>query len=289
MELSRVIAFCPGHISGYFKPVIHNDTSCFGSVGAGLVISEGVRVTAMKSPVSSVKIFQTDRFEMPALSPESSQVIMYLMSFMQVNASIETSCHLPIGSGYGMSAAAILGTVHALNTLYNLHLSPRDCARIAHQTEVLHKSGLGDVSACQEGGYAIRLTPGPDGEIVRGMDMRPIYALTMSPIKTSSVLSSQEMIAKISNAYPHREPKDLDDILQLSREFAEKSGLIPDEIRPVLAACDDMRVPASMTMLGCGVFAIGKKAEAVLKKFGNIYNLKISTGGPVILHGDKFS
>lgn len=287
MEMTRVTAFCPGHISGYFLPVIHEDPASSGSIGAGIVISEGVRVVAEKSTVSSVTVFQTDRSGTPVKISDSSPILMDLLSYLQVKASIETCCHLPIGSGYGMSAAALLGTVHALNTLYRLNLSPRECTRIAHRIEVQHRSGLGDVSACQGGGFVIRKTPGPDGDIIREMDIRPIYALTISPIKTSSVLSSPEMMNRISQSFPERIPKTLDDIMSLSREFAEKSGLISDEIRSVLTACDTENIPASMTMLGCGVFAIGKRAEPVLKKFGDVYRLTISPGAPAILFGER--
>lgn len=287
MEMTRVTAFCPGHISGYFLPVIHEDPASSGSIGAGIVISEGVRVVAEKSTVSSVTVFQTDRSGTPVKISDSSPILMDLLSYLQVKASIETCCHLPIGSGYGMSAAALLGTVYALNTLYRLNLSPLECTRIAHRIEVQHRSGLGDVSACQGGGFVIRKTPGPDGDIIREMDIRPIYALTISPIKTSSVLSSPEMMNRISQSFPDRIPKTLDDIMSLSREFAEKSGLISDEIRSVLTACDTENIPASMTMLGCGVFAIGKRAEPVLKKFGDVYRLTISPGGPAILFGER--
>lgn len=287
MEMTRVTAFCPGHISGYFLPVIHEDPASSGSIGAGIVISEGVRVVAEKSTVSSVTVFQTDRSGTPVKISDSSPILMDLLSYLQVKASIETCCHLPIGSGYGMSAAALLGTVYALNTLYRLNLSPLECTRIAHRIEVQHRSGLGDVSACQGRGFVIRKTPGPDGDIIREMDIRPIYALTISPIKTSSVLSSPEMMNRISQSFPDRIPKTLDDIMSLSREFAEKSGLISDEIRSVLTACDTENIPASMTMLGCGVFAIGKRAEPVLKKFGDVYRLTISPGGPAILFGER--
>lgn len=285
--MTRVTAFCPGHISGYFLPVIHEDPASSGSIGAGIVISEGVRVVAEKSTVSSVTVFQTDRSGTPVKISDSSPILIDLLSYLQVKASIETCCHLPIGSGYGMSAAALLGTVYALNTLYRLNLSPLECTRIAHRIEVQHRSGLGDVSACQGGGFVIRKTPGPDGDIIREMDIRPIYALTISPIKTSSVLSSPEMMNRISQSFPDRIPKTLDDIMSLSREFAEKSGLISDEIRSVLTACDTENIPASMTMLGCGVFAIGKRAEPVLKKFGDVYRLTISPGGPAILFGER--
>jgi len=36
------VAFCPGHISGYFKRVMGQDAASTGSSGAGIVISEGV-------------------------------------------------------------------------------------------------------------------------------------------------------------------------------------------------------------------------------------------------------
>lgn len=286
MTRSRVTAFCPGHISGYFLPVIHDDPTLSGSIGAGIVISEGVRVTAEKSDTSSVRIFQTDRTGQPHKIPDSSPLLMDLMRCMQVTASLETSCHLPIGAGYGMSAAALLGAVHALNVLYDLGLCSPDCARIAHRIEVMHRSGLGDVAACQGGGYVVRKTPGPDGEIIRHQDPRPLYALTIRPIRTSSVLSSPELMKRITMAFPKRIPERLEDIMTLSREFAEMSGLIPDEIMPVLSACDDAHIPASMTMLGCGVFALGRDAEAVLKRFGDVFRLRIAHGGPAILNGE---
>jgi len=75
MDFSQVTTFCPGHISGYFLPLLHDDLACSGSIGAGLVISEGVRVSAMQSPHSSVKIFHTDRYGIPTLILDSSPII----------------------------------------------------------------------------------------------------------------------------------------------------------------------------------------------------------------------
>jgi len=289
MDFSQVTTFCPGHISGYFLPMLHDDLACSGSIGAGLVISEGVRVSAMQSPQSSVKIFHTDRYGIPTFISESSPIIEELLTEMHVTATIETYCHLPMGSGYGMSAAALLGTVHALNILYRCNLSPEVCARIAHRIEVKHRSGLGDIAACQGGGFVVRRSPGPGGLIIRRMDDRPIYALTIRPLKTSLVLSSPECIDSVFRAFPVRIPTTLDEIMILSREFAEKSGLISDDIRPILAACDEEGVPASMTMLGCGVFALGSEAKAVLKQFGEVYTLRIAAGGPRVIHGERCS
>ncbi|PKL59968.1 MAG: sugar kinase, partial [Methanomicrobiales archaeon HGW-Methanomicrobiales-4] len=32
----RVTAFCPGHISGFFRPIITNDPATSGSCGGGI-------------------------------------------------------------------------------------------------------------------------------------------------------------------------------------------------------------------------------------------------------------
>lgn len=289
MQMSSVTAFCPGHISGYFLPSLKKDPYSSGSIGAGLVISEGVRVTARKDAVSSIEIYQTDRIGMPVQIANSSPIITDLLDLMHLTAVIQTCCHLPIGSGYGMSAAALLGSVHALNSLYEMGMNDRECAMMAHRVEVMHRTGLGDVAACQGGGFVVRLTPGPDGDIHRMMDMRPIYALTLNPLKTSSILKSPEWMNRIAKAFPNSIPDSLDDFMVLSRRFAEDSGLISEEVRTVLTACDLQGIPASMTMLGRGVFAIGKKAEFVLKEFGDVFRFGLSPGGPRILLGERLS
>jgi pantoate kinase len=287
--MPSVTAFCPGHISGYFLPSIHEDPIYSGSIGAGLVISEGVRVVVKKNAVSSVEIFQTDRMGMPVRIADSSPIIMDLLDQMNLTAGIQTCCHLPISSGYGLSAAALLGSVHGLNSLYKIGMNNRECAMIAHQIEVKHRTGLGDVAACQGGGFVVRLTPGPDGDIHRMMDMQMIYALTINPLKTPSILKSPEWMKHITKAFPKSIPGTLDEFMILSRRFAEDTGLISEEVRTVLTACDAHDIPASMTMLGGGVFAIGKKAELVLKKFGDIFKFTLSPGGPMILQGERVS
>lgn len=286
MGSSHVVAFCPGQISGYFLPVISENPDESGSCGAGLVISEGVKVTASRNPVSSVDVYQTDRTGMPNKIAESSNIIMNLLDALDVSASITTCCHLPIGCGYGMSAAALLGATHALNRLFQFGMNEHECARLAHRLEVMERSGLGDVSGCQGGGFVVRVTPGPDGEIYRTMDTRSIFAITISPIKTSSVLSSPEQIEKFKRAYPTTIPKTLDEFMTVARKFAEGTGLITEDVRNILLKCDAHGIPASMTMLGNGVFATGRDAEKILSGFGDVYRLSLSPGGPRILHGE---
>ena len=58
MKPSAVIAFCPGHISGYFKKISGDTPASTGSIGAGIVISEGVTSTVRPSDRTSISIQQ---------------------------------------------------------------------------------------------------------------------------------------------------------------------------------------------------------------------------------------
>ena len=88
---------------------------------------------------------------------------------------------------------------------------------------------------------------------------------------------------KVRAAFPECEPNDLADLMKNSRSFAEKSGLLTPRLMEILKSCDAAGIPASMTMLGEGIFACGKDAKSVLSAFGEVYTLSVSKTGPVIL------
>lgn len=279
----QVTAFCPGHISGFFHQVITGDPATSGSCGGGIVIDSGVTVTVRSSETSSVQIFRKGSSGFLEKISDQSSTITRLLHMLNVRVTVETCCHLPLSAGYGLSAASLLATVHAVNVLCNLDLSPGACSDLAHIIEIMERTGLGDVSACQGGGWVYRGSPGPHGEIIRHPDERPVYALTLGPLRTASVLTSPERLLRISQAFPVGQPEDLEDLFRYSRRFSEVSGLISDEVRKVLIACDANDIPASMTMLGDGVFALGEGAMAVLNRFGIVYPLRIAKNGPRVL------
>ena len=61
MRPSSVTAFCPGHISGYFKRVEGKTQKPHRQHGAGIVINEGVTVTVFPSDTLSIRITRKDR------------------------------------------------------------------------------------------------------------------------------------------------------------------------------------------------------------------------------------
>jgi pantoate kinase len=202
------------------------------------------------------------------------------MERLGVSAEVTTESALPAGAGFGLSAAALLASISALSALFHLALSDREIASLAHEIEVIHRTGLGDVAACQGGGVECRKGPGVGAEILRipapGLI---IHAVSLGPIPTPLVLGDPAAMERIVHAFPGRCPRGIEDLFRLSRSFAEASGLVTPRVREVLEACDRARVLSSMTMLGEGVFALGDAAPAVLSSFGKVYRLRVADRG----------
>lgn len=284
MKPTHVVAFCPGHISGYFKKIQGDSIANTGSVGAGIVISEGVTATVEPSDRTSVCIRRRRYRKSPFEVSRGSALLEHVMENLKVSASVVTECNLPIGAGFGLSAAALLATLTALNRLYDLGMSADDRAQCAHAAEVTHRTGLGDVAACQGGGRVIRCGPGIHGLIERRYDMpEPLFAVSFGPIHTPAVLGSPAQMDRINAAFPKMKPESIEDFFSLSHQFAERSGLITREVREVIRLCDAQGVPSGMTMLGNGVFAYGKRAREVLLPFGQVYELHVSATGARIV------
>jgi pantoate kinase len=284
MKPTKVTAFCPGHISGYFRRVEGASIAATGSVGAGLVISEGVTATVTPSGKTSICVVCRDSGGDVLSTGHDSPPLSSVMDRLGITAAVQTECRLPIGAGFGLSAAALLATLSALDRLLALRLTPHDIAALAHEAEVTHRTGLGDVAACQGGGRVVRHGPGIDARIDRTWDMDyPVHMVSFGPIHTPSVLGSQEQMERVSAAFPAATPKDPEEFFRSSRQFTLDSGLATREVLEVLALCDKERIPASMTMLGNGVFAWGSGAEPLLESFGHVYECKVARSGAGII------
>jgi len=273
------LTFCPGHISGWFRQMPDGEGNP-SSVGGGIVISEGVFAEAKKSDELSVKICYVDRSGNAVAEIYGSNVIEYAMRSLGITAEITTRSILPMSSGFGLSAASLLASLKAVSDIFDLKMSDEDIAKVANSTEIHFKTGLGDVAACMNGGYICRKTPGINGKIIRRYDMeKPISTVTFGPLRTDTVLKNPDAMKRINDAFRDECPKSPEDFFRISREFAENSGLISDKVREVLDECALRNIPASMTMLGNGVFAYGEKAPGILAKFGDVYMMKMSHNG----------
>lgn len=279
-------AFAPGHITGFFQPVYHPDNVLLtGSRGAGLSVSLGChsQVSIQEAEDASVEIVTDNKQDDNPLVHRCIECLLQDHTYqIQVNNTLE----LPVGQGFGMSAAACLAVSFALSEC--LHLPLRNALYAAHQAEVELQTGLGDVSAAFAGGIEIRKEPGVISE--KAIQQIPgcpnvVLGVIDSSIKTEQILSDKIKMKKITNlgkictdellTHP-----TIDHFFSLAQRFTKDSGLASDKI---LQAIAEANIPgmASMCMLGNAVFAQGtvKELVRILKQFGSVYQTRVDIVG----------
>ena len=105
MRPISVTAFCPGHISGYFRRVEGKTKATTGSMGAGIVISEGVTVTVFPSDTLSVRITRKDRDGKEISAESGSPPISFVLNQLGVTAV----CHDRMPAAYRGRVRALGG------------------------------------------------------------------------------------------------------------------------------------------------------------------------------------
>ena len=268
------VTSAPGHISGYFKRIDGGSVQTTGSLGAGIVIDKGVTVRMQEAERISIRIGD---------GTADDWLIREVLTSLGVTADVQVTVDMPMGAGFGMSAAGLLAAYHAANCVFSLGLTSEEISAKAHAVEVAFGTGLGDVAAASGGGLVVRTQAGIAGVTLRLYPDDEIWTISFGSISTHDVITSEEKMRQVAAAFPDKEPATLAEFMENSASFAEKSGLLPPDLLPVLAACKAAGIPASMTMLGNGVFAVGPAAEKVLKQFGEPVRLHVSRSGPVIL------
>jgi pantoate kinase len=261
----------PGHITGFFEICEDPDPVMAGSRGCGVVIEKGIETSVlcdyadenvvrctMDGKEGDLPVSVAVAHEILDLSPEPFEV------------EIKHTSEIPIGYGFGASAAGALGTAFALNDALDLDLPETVWGRIAHRAEVENKTGLGDVIAELAGGIVIRTEPGSpgvgrtekipwDGEVVAFM--------VGGEMDTSAVLTSDKAgLIKEVGAYcmgKLLEEKTPENFMKLSLEFAQKTHLMTPELKEAVSILEKNGIPASMAMLGGAVFCLCNTTEEV--------------------------
>jgi pantoate kinase len=268
-----VSVFVPGHITGFFTIENHEIKLKNGSCGAGFLLTKGVRTTISKSDELIIDVNQGD-----------STVIDEVLSILEIDTDfkIAQDIQLPIGAGFGTSAASALSLTLALNEFLNLGYSDELCGQIAHMAEVNLGGGLGDVIAQTGNGLVLRTQPGAPGigEIKSFEHDVFIAWKSFGGIETSDIISNshyQNVISASGSKYVEMFEKEptIDNFLTFSSNFSHEIDLMSDEVKNLIdyfKSSSDI-LGTSMAMLGNTVFAFAYNEDAF--KNLNIENLHI--------------
>jgi len=288
----KALAFAPGHISGFFEPVYaKQDPARSGSRGAGINISLGAlsEVIVKNSTKQEFQIFINNK---KSNATVTNLALKYLIGGKPIDITIKTNLQLPIGQGFGMSAASALSATLALAKI--LGCSNIDAMKAAHCAEVQLKTGLSDVLASCFGGIEVRKEAGlPPWGLIEHIPGKYDLVLCVvgKKMDTKKILFDKTKTSRIVDYGKYctkklLEKPSIENFFSLSQTFTKKTELADKRVLEAINVANKFGM-ASMCMLGNSVFAIGKTDELckVLSPYGKIFICSVDEYGARVLEG----
>lgn len=268
-------AFSPSGISSFFEICDTTPDGSFiqdlervGARGGGFGIQKGVttEVLTSKAKTNNIRVFINEKNAPEAETTKTVVQMLLEKSNETYMVVVRHNVEVPIGAGFGSSAAGALGTALALSKALGLNLTYNQLGKIAHIAEIKCKTGLGTVGPLMLGGCILTIEPGAPG--IALIDRIPIstdYAIVagvFGPTPTKEVLSSPEKRLAV-NKWGRKtlekilsEPS-LENFLACCRDFAEKTGFMTERLRKLLRLADKAgAIGAAQNMVGEAVHAL---------------------------------
>ena len=289
-------AFCPAHITGFFKAELDKeDSKQLGSLGAGFSIQKGVKTTVTvrektKHDISDFAI-KVNGFESGDM--RVSELVLSRFSVKGKFIDVTHDIDVPVGYGFGCSAAVALSLSIALNDALDCKLTKIQVAHIAHNIEIECRTGLGDVLASYHGGFEVRVKPGAPGigqvKKINSKEKLDVIIICFNPISTKKFL--KEKISSINGLGGKMvkklvESNDTEEFQDMSVKFAKYVNVVTPKMNQVINLLHKNGIKCGVALFGETVFSLVTKNEKnkvkeILKQFddGLIITSKIDNSG----------
>ena len=302
----KATAFCPAHITGFFKAYLENNdqknTEELGSMGAGFSIREGVTTHVDILP----KVNQNSNFKITTIGYQSDKTdvseyvlneFLKLGNFENIFFNILHEITIPVGYGLGSSSAVALSLSYALDHVLKTKLDHTTIGQIAHNAEINCKTGLGDVLASYHGGFEIRVKPGAPGigkvEKINAGDLS-IIMICFSPISTNKFIKERlSQINGLGGKMVNRllESKNYEHFQDMSLEFAKYVQVMTLRMEKLIQELSSNGIKCGIALFGETVFTMipkekEKQVLQILEKYseGIIIKSKLDDHGARVLN-----
>ena len=275
-------AVCPAGISSFFEicnvdstgtPL--TDPAQIGARGGGFAITHGVRarVQTQKSHSTRIEISINSK---PA--PEAHTTRWALERLLErtgstLNVQVDIRVRVPIGAGYGSSAAGTAASCLALADVLELPVTYDELGKITHVAEVINRTGLGTAAAVFVGGFVLVTEPGAPGigSVDRLLFPRDhsIVCAFLAPLPTRKLLSQTDLASRVNPSAERamesiRQKPELHTFLTEARKFGQEIGLESPDITSLI---DTMMsagaIGAAQNMIGKAVHGVVEDRKAV--------------------------
>jgi pantoate kinase len=274
-------AFSPAGISSFFEIVDRRpdgrpfkDLSYAGARGGGFVISRGVltHVRLKRVDRSRISVRINNRAASHAKTTIAAVARLLQISGEKYEAIIEHDVDVPIGAGYGASAAGSLSAALAFSEAADLGLSVNEVGRVVHGAEIANGTGLGTVGPILTGGFILTRKSGGPGIAV--IDRLPVsqrlkvISACLGPISTKKALRSKDLRRKV-NALGRETFRSIvtdlrpENFMRASKKFAYGLGLMSPQTAQLIELMETAgAIGATQNMLGQAVHAIADEDVA---------------------------
>jgi len=279
-------AFSPAGITSFFEirdrqPDGHpfRDLIKAGARGGGPVISRGILTRVSLKPAAKSRIrVRIDGRPAPGARTTLSTVKGLLeISGEKQAVTVDHRVDVPVGAGYGASAAGSLSAALAFAEAADLGMSVHQIGTVAHLAEITNKTGLGGIPPLLTGGLVLSRESGGPGIAV--IDRIPVssrlkvVSACVGPISTKAILRSTVLRKKVNtlgtsafrSIITDPRPRNL---MRASRGFAYGLGLMSAETARLMEFMNDEGgIGATQNMLGQAVHALAEEdiAQTILR------------------------
>jgi pantoate kinase len=260
-------AFAPGHVTGIFSPELGaRDPRGRGSVGAGLVLEAGVLASAEWRAASRPSVRLRSEATQPL--PISEDVARRLLSHRPGQLRVRLRHELPIGQGFGMSAAGALATALAVASVTGD--SHQRAVETAHLADLYGGGGLGGVSAILAGGLEVRDRPGipPWGHVRHYPTSGTAFVIVAgSAMPSPRLLGDPRFLRRVERAATPglarlRGRASFSNFLHEAERFTDDLRLGPPQILRRVHALRSPETRVAQAMFGRSLFAVPRTRRA---------------------------
>ena len=290
-------AFCPAHITGFFKAELdEKDPNRLGSLGAGFSIQRGVKTTIIPSPRNSNDAAKF-HIQIKGFKTGDVRVSEYVLNEFLADdddyfVDVIHELDVPVGYGLGCSAAVALSLALALNQALNTGLSKTKVAQIAHLAEIKCQTGLGDVIGSYHGGFEIRTKPGAPGigklQKIKPKEKLDVVLICFNPISTKKFLKEKISLINGLGGKMVQElikTRDMNEFQDKSIEFARYIKVITPKMNKVVSELHKNGIKCGVALFGETLFSLipshkKQRVLQILKKYdGHVISSRIDNSG----------
>lgn len=288
--IRSAVAFAPAAITNFFSisyawPIGAPATPS-GATGGGYLLSKGVLSRATVDAPGEGNAVGTVVNGDPCYDARTTRRALSLLferyELRFGRLELEQSVDVPIGSGFGASAASAVSAVYAASSALGVKAPKSELAQCAYVAEILEQTGLGTVSVTYDGTGAGAITKAGSPGVAKFLNVKVprgtrLVTASLASYKKRDALSSPETarrIIRLGDQALRRFLADptLEELASAGEWFSGSLGLESAAVRKLEAAAKAAGAShASQNMIGHAVHSLAsdeaatKVARALMK------------------------